>query len=127
MFVRKGTVRKARGGSNRRSIRRPRRDSNGTAGPSKKAVIPDDPSSSSTSRWATPSEEPDITRSASTCSLPCEENIKESLPMTPVHCYTSDHPPVSPRVSPCTDSLRYQDEIVKPSPSRSQATTVVVS
>jgi len=124
MFVRKGTVRKNRGGANnRRSVRRPRRDSNGTGAP-KKYIASDEPSSSSVSRRATPNEEHAPVGCSSTIALAREEDIHTSIPMTPVKCRTNGS---VTHVPSCSNDVRYQTDIVKPSPSKSQCTTVVVS
>lgn len=135
MFVRKGTVRKVRSGSNRRSARRPRRDSNSTStgGTSRKSIVSDEPSSSSIGHRLTPNGDSNTLRSTSNISLALEEDITDSVSMTSARCsmyelhnvagVTSN--PGSMRYQ--TDTLRYQNEIARPSPAKSHNTTVVVS
>lgn len=135
MFVRKGTVRKVRSGSNRRSARRPRRDSNSTStgGTSRKSVVSDEPSSSSIGHRLTPNGDSNTLHSTSNFSLAFEEDIKDSVSVTSAKCSMYELQNVA-GVTPNTgslrhqtDTLRYQNEIAKPSPAKSRNTTVVVS
>lgn len=137
MFVRKGTVRKARGGSNRRSTRRPRRDSNGAStGTSRKSVVSDEHSSSSVGHRLTPNGEHEGIRSTSSFSIGYEDDIRDngSVHSGNISVFEERQPPVKVtsyddsrvRMTSGPESVRYQSEVAKPSPSRSQATTVVV-
>ena len=131
MFVRKGTIRKNRGGSNRRSIRRP----TGNNG-SRKSHILDDPSSTGSGSYRlstnddissrlTPTSDACATTSSSTNSFRFDE-VARSRSKSPNGVYKSKDEDIIP--SPVVHTVRYQSELpTKPSPARSGTNTVVVS
>ena len=122
MFVRKGTVRKNRGGSNRRSIRRP----TGKSG-SRKSNIYDDPSSTGSGSYRlstnddtcsrlTPTSDACATTSSSTTSFRLDDIAQARSKSANGVCKNEDT--VS---SPVVHNIRYK------SPGRSGTNTVFVS
>ena len=130
MFVRRGTVKKNRGGSNRRSIRR----TTGNSG-SRKSHILDDPFSTGSGSYRlstnddacsrlTPTSDACATTSSSSNSVRLDDiTLARSKSANGVHRY-KDGDTLSSSVVP---NIRYQSETpTRPSPARSGTNTVVV-
>lgn len=134
MFVRTGTIRKGRGGSNRRSVRRPRRDSNSAnnGGTARKSVGSDEPSSSSIGHRLTPNGDTNTVRSVSNLSLAYDEKVKENGSHTSRNYSMYELQNVASAASnndswTYQNAHAYQSDVARPSPAKSQATAVVVS
>ena len=119
MFVRKGTIRKARGGANRRSTRRPRRNSNENISPLRRTVIEEEPLPGSSHNLDSINEFKSVKSvSVSYESTKDVSKILYSEPKVTVN-----------RISSCSSfSPKHTEYVCKDSPAaRSHTTTIIVS
>lgn len=122
MFVRKGTVRKNRGGANRRSVRRPRRDSNENNGGHRRKGVTGEAISTDSANGYELTINGDIEMfSASGGSLHYGSTFGNGNISKRSSLEEESHPSISnvERVS------HFKDDF-KSSPARSQATTILV-
>lgn len=120
MFVRKGTISRKGRGSGRKSVRRPGRESNGTA-PPRKVTIHDDPSSTGSGSYRIPPSPDFCSNTSFRVIAEDESSVREGEDGLNLKKLRTED-----KYSPAVEDRLYQNHL-RPSPARSLGNTIVVS